>query len=155
MPNQRSKRQPIQSRKFILRDERVRENAIALIRNLPVDLLRPVEVIAREYKAQRSLDQNNLYYALVTEISQQAWIEGRQYGVEVLHEYLKRSLLPEDESLDPDDVRDSYRKWEFDPAGERVLVGSTTMLTVRGFNNFITAVEAFGASLGVMFKTKG
>lgn len=148
-----SNRPPMQPRKFILRDKNVLESFLAMARNLPVDAARPLEVVVREYKAQRSLDQNNLYYALLTEISQQAWIEGRQYSVEVLHEYMKRSLLPEDNN-EPEDVRDGYAKWEFDPAGERVLVGSTTMLTVRGMNKYITGVEAFGSSLGVIFHTK-
>jgi hypothetical protein len=31
------------------------------------------------------------------------------------------------------------------PSGERVLIGSTTQLTVRGFAQYLTRVEAYGA----------
>jgi hypothetical protein len=149
----KSDRPPLAARTFRLVDEQVRERIINAMRHLPIDTLRPLEIVVREHKPQRGADQNSLYWALLNEIAGQAWIEGRQYSAEVLHEYMKRNLLPEDGYADPRDVRDGYQKWTYDPAGERVLVGSTTMLTVRGFANLITTVEAFGAALGVQFRT--
>lgn len=142
-------------RTFRLVAEDVRGRLISAIRHLPIDEIRPLEVVVREHKPQRNNDQNALYWSLLGEISAQAWIEGRQYSPEVLHEYMKRELLPEDKPPpDPAEVRDGYTKWAYDPAGERVLIGSTTMLTVRGFANLITAVEAFGANLGVQFSAR-
>lgn len=37
------------------------------------------------------------------------------------------------------------------PAGNRILVGSTTQLLKRGFALYLQQVEAFGAGLGVIF----
>ncbi len=83
------------------------------------------------------------------DIAEQAWIEGRQHSAEVWHEYFKRELLPEE--FDPERCKENYAKWAYDPGGERVLIGSTTQLTVKGFAEYLTAIEAFGAALGVMF----
>ena len=152
MPAPKSNRAPFQQRTFRVVNADVRDRLMAAIKNLPVDVERPLEVVIREVSVKRRDVQNALYWALLNEIAAQAWIEGRQYSADVLHEYMKRNLLPEDEPA-PDelDVRDGYQKWKLDPAGDRVLIGSTTMLTVRGFANLITAVEAFGAALGVVF----
>lgn len=148
----KSQRAPFQQRVFRVHSTEVRDRLVAAINNMPVDPERPLEVVLREVSVKRRDVQNSLYWCLLNEIAAQAWIEGRQYSADVLHEYMKRNLLPEDEPApDPLDVRDNYRKWKLDPAGDRVLIGSTTMLTVRGFANLITAVEAFGANLGVVF----
>jgi hypothetical protein len=147
----KSTRAPFTLRRFIVFDTAIRDRAIAAIGHMPVDPLRPLEVLVRENKEKRHDMQNRYYWQRLNEISAQAWIDGRQFAAETLHEYFKRELLPNDGQADPADVRDGYVKWQFDPAGERVLVGSTTMLTVRGFAAYTEAVEAFGASLGVEF----
>jgi len=46
---------------------------------------------------------------------------------------------------------DGYRKFSIDPGGNRVLIGSTTQLTTFGFSEYLTQVEAHGASMGVQF----
>jgi len=48
-------------------------------------------------------------------------------------------------------VKDSYRKYDTRPDGKRVLVGSTTELTVKGFAIYLQQVEAYGANLGVIY----
>lgn len=155
MKAQKSNRPLLVRRPFRLVSEEVRERIIAAVRNLPIDSIRPIEVVFQEEQKKRGETQNSLYWSLLNEIAAQAWIEGRQYSAAVLHEYMKRELLPEDmPAPDPADVREGYVKWQYDPAGERVLVGSTTMLTVRGFASLITAVEAFGSSLGVVFSAR-
>lgn len=151
----KSNRPPLAQRQFRLVSEQVRETLLNAVRNLPIDELRPIQIVFREEKVARGLGQNAVYWCLINEIASQAWIEGRQYSADVLHEYIKRNLLPEDDPApDPEEVRDGYQKWQIDPAGERVLVGSTTMLTVKGFSNLLTAIEAFGGALGVQFSTR-
>lgn len=151
----KSNRPPLQRRPFRLTDEGVRERIINAVRHLPVDVLRPLEIVIQEHQPKRGESQNALYWALLNEIAAVPW-GGYQYSAETLHEYMKRELLPEDEPKpDPTEVREGYVKWAYDPAGQRVLVGSTTMLTVKGFANMINGVEAFGASLGVQFKARG
>lgn len=125
---------------------------MAAISNMPIDPLRPLEVIVREVQRQRHSEQNSYYWLRLNEIAEQAWLDGRQFCAETWHEYFKRSLLVEDlPAPEPGTVRDGYRKWDYDPSGERVLIGSTTMLTIRGFAAYTEAVEAFGCSLGVEF----
>ena len=143
-------RAPYKTRPFLLRNEQVRDTLIAAIRNMPLDSIEPLEVVIREQIKGRRLDANaRMWAGPLRDISEQAWFDGRQFGAEVLHEYFKRELLPED--FDPSMCREGYRKWDIDPAGERILIGSTTQLTIKGFAEYMTALEAFGASLGVQF----
>lgn len=151
----KSNRPPLVRRPFRLVTEEVRERIIAAVRHLPLDTLRPIEVVFQEHRPARGETQNALYWAMLNEIAAQAWIEGRQYSAAVLHEWVKQNMLPEDvPPPDPADVRENYKKWEYGPDGERFLVGSTTMLTVRGFANLITMVEVFGSNLGVEFSAR-
>lgn len=137
-------------RTLILRDESVRERTLAIIRNLPVDAEKPLQVVISDYKPPRKKSQNDLMWSgPLKDISEQAWFEGKQFSADVLHHYFKVQLLPEE--FDPELCREGYRKWEYDPSGDRVLVGSTTMLTVKGMAQHIEAIHAFGASLGVQF----
>lgn len=135
-------------RTLILRDESIRERALALIRNLPVDADKPLQVVISDYKPPRKLDQNaRLWAGPLKDLEEQAWLDGKQFSAEVWHHYLKVQLLPEE--FDPEMCREDYKKWAIDPAGDRVLVGSTTQLTVKGFAEYMTAVDAFASSLGV------
>jgi hypothetical protein len=130
------------------------ETALNLLRHVPIDPAKPLEVEVREEKRVRGLDQNAYYWVRASEIADQAWIGGRQYSAEVLHEYMKREYLPEEDDEHIFDlVKDwqAYKKWDHTPDGDRICVGSTTQLTPKGFGQFVEQVEAFGASLGVLF----
>lgn len=144
------KRQAFNERKLYLVGQVQRDTLLALIPNLPLDSERPLEVVIRERVKARKLSQQALLFAgPMRDISEQAWFEGRQFSVEVLHDFCKRQFLPED--FDPELCKEGYVKWDIDPLGERILVGSTTELTVRGYSDYIEQVYAFGASLGVEF----
>lgn len=150
----KSNRPPLVRRPFRLVSEEVRERIISAVRHLPIDTLRPIEVVFQEEQTKRKLDQNAMMFAgPLRDIAEQAYLDGRQFSVEVWHEYFKRQLLPE--SYDPELCMEHYAKWSVDPAGDRVLVGSTTQLTVRGMAQYIEAIQAFGASLGVEFRARG
>jgi hypothetical protein len=147
-------RQSFVTRPFLLRSEQVRDSLIAVIRNLPIDADKPLEIVVREQVKARKLSQQALLFAgPMTDIAQQAWFNGRQFSVEVLHEFCKREFLPE--AFDPELCKEGYQKWDVDPLGERVLVGSTTMLTVKGYRIYLEQIFSFGASQGVQFTTKG
>lgn len=151
------KRQPFQTRTFRLVGTDQRARLIALVENLPIDFAKPLEVVIREEKKARKLDQNALYWAgPLRDIAEQAWVHGRQYSAEVFHEHFKREYLPDNESPDFDDmhVKDGYQKWAITPSGDRVLIGSTTGLTVRGMAAYLEQVYAYGASLGVQFSER-
>lgn len=143
-------RQRFTTRTLLLRNEQVRNNLLSIVRNLPLDDAFPLEVVIREQIKGRKPDQNALMWAgPLKDIAEQAWLDGRQFSAEVWHYYFRRELLPDE--YDPERCRDGYTKWQIDPAGERIMVGSTTQLTVKGFSEYLEAVFAFGASLGVQF----
>ena len=146
-------RQKFQTRKFLLRGESQREALIALAKNLPLDQEKPLEAVIREEVKPRKPDQNSAYWAgPLRDIAEQAWHNGRQYSAELWHEIYKRLYLPEDDDPEIETLaRSGYRKWDFLPNGERVLVGSTTQLLVKGFAIYLTKVEADGASMGVIY----
>lgn len=143
-------RQPFDKRVLILRTEDIRERAIALLRNVPIDAEKPLQLVVEEYRPPRKLDQNALMWAgPLRDLSEQAWFNERKYSAEVWHELLKQELLPE--VFDPELCREGYEKWAIAPNGGRVLIGTTTKLTVKGFAQYLEALYAFGANLGVHF----
>jgi len=132
-----------------------RQAVIALAENVPDG----IEVVFRPPVKSRKPDQNALMWVgPLADIAAQAWVDGRQYSDEVWHHHFKVEYLPDEDDPDLHDlVRDpcGYRKWDTTPGGERVLVGSTKDLTVKGFSLHLEKVYAFGASLGVMFGARG
>lgn len=143
-----------QKRTIFLRTEVQRETLLNLVRNLPLDEAKPLQVTVEEYRPGRKLSQQAYLFAgPLKDISEQAWLDGKQYSVEVWAHYFKGQLLPEE--FDPELCKDGYQKWRYDPAGNRVLTGSTTELTVKGMAEYITAIQAFGGSLGVQFTERG
>lgn len=146
-------RQSFTKRTFFLRTEQARESIIALVRNLPLDDLKPLQVTVEEQRPVRKMSQQSLLFAgPMRDISEQAWISGRQFSVEVWHAYMKKKYLPED--FDPEKCLDNYEKYGVDPAGERVLIGSTTMLTVSGYSDYLEQVFSEGSDFGVQFRTR-
>lgn len=128
-------------------DER-RARAQSAVSNLPCDS--SMEVVIRLRTKQRKPDQNALMWAgPLRDIAAQGFVEGRRYSAEVWHEHYKILYLPEE--FDAELCKEGYRKWEYTPSGARVLVGSTTQLTINGFAQYLTQVEADGAGMGVMF----
>lgn len=139
-----------QKRTILLREERQRETLLALVKNLPLDAEKPLQVVIEEMRPARKMSQNALMWVgPLQDIAEQAYLEGRKFSAEIWHEYFKAQFLPA--TFDPEQCQDGYVKYEFGPDGNPVLIGSTTKLTVKGMANYITQVEAFGASLGVTF----
>lgn len=149
------KRPKFATRKFRLLAELQLSTLLALLPNLPLDSDHPLEVVIREEVKVRGLDQNaRMWVGPLADIAEQAWVGGRQYSAEVWHEQFKRDYLPEDD--DPNLAElvkdpDTWKKWDYMPNGDRVLVGSTTELSKKGFSIYLTQVEACGAGVGVQF----
>ncbi|SEJ99831.1 NinB protein [Achromobacter sp. NFACC18-2] len=121
--------------------------------NLPLDDENPLEVVIRERAKPRRMSQNALMWAgPLNDIAEQAWVNGKRFTAEAWHEHFKREFLPE--QFDPDLCLEGYVKWQITPRGDRVLVGSTTGLTVKGMAQYLTQIEAAGAELGVEFRTR-
>ena len=141
-------------RTIIIRDEQLYASAAAVLsanwRAMAAEN-RPMAVRIYEHLDKRSIESNALMWVLLSDISAQAWVGGRQYPAEIWHEHAKREFLP-DESGPTNRCRKGYRKWDILPSGERVLAGSTTQLTTAGMAEYLTKIEAFGATeMGVRF----
>ena len=52
-----------------------------------------LEVVVREYKSNRNLEQNKRLHAMLQEIAEQVWIDGKQFGMEIWKEHYKRMFL--------------------------------------------------------------
>jgi hypothetical protein len=138
------------TRRILLRASGNVEAATAALLNAPIDPERPLEFLLREEVKARKPDQNSLMWAgPLKDIAEQGYVKGRTYSPEVWHEFFKREFLPED--FDPALCKEGYLKWDYTPNRERVLIGSTTQLTVRGFALYLQQVEAYAQTeLGVM-----
>lgn len=142
-----------QTKHVMLVGEMQKATVKIMIDNAPMDPMKPIEVVIREAIKPRKLDQNALMWVgALKDIAEQAWYQGRQFSADVWHETFKRLYLPEDEQEGI--TKSGYRKWDYMPNGERVLVGSTTDLTVKGFSEYMEQVYADGAQMGVRFHTK-
>lgn len=150
----KSERPPLARRPFRLVSEDVRERIISALRHLPIDELRPLEVVFQEEQKKRKLDANAAMWAgALRDLAEQAFIEGVKYSAPVWHEFAKKEFLPE--VYDPELCMEGYEKWSIDPRGDRVLIGSTTQLTVKGMALYMEELTAMGAHLGVLFTTRG
>lgn len=144
-----STRNQYPTRKIILRTGELRQTAVTALLNAPIDPDKPLEFLLREEVKARKPDQNSLMWVgPLADIAEQGYVKGRTYSAEVWHEFFKREYLPEE--FDPTLCKEGYRKWDYTPKGERVLIGSTTDLTVRGFALYLKQVEAYAqVELGV------
>lgn len=136
---------------IIILDEQRRTLAHVKLDAAPIG----VEAVIRHPVKARKLDQNALMWGgPLKDIAEQAWVNGRTYSAEIWHEQMKREYLPEVEHTDLARLvknPETYRKWDITPLGDRVLVGSTTDLTVYGFSQYLEQVYAEGSNMGVLF----
>lgn len=123
-------------RVFVLRDEPhvrslhafLRANARAMAR-----AGRPLAVHVTEHKARRNSAQNRLYWALLRDISEQAWVDGKQYSSEAWHAYFAGQYIGREET----------------PGGGSIAI-STTTLSVHEFADYVTRIQAYAAAeLGI------
>jgi len=138
------------TRQILLVGDMQRDTAMQVIKNAPLDAIAPLEVLIREQVKVRKLDQNaRMWAGPLKDIAEQAWVNNRRFSSEVWHEHFKRQYLPEE--YDEELTKEGYIKWDIDPAGNQVLVGSTTQLTKKGFALYLEQIYADGGNMGVMF----
>jgi hypothetical protein len=153
MQEARMTRPKFETRTITLVGELQLRTAMNLLPNLPLDADKPLEMVIREKAKVRKPDQNALMWSgPLKDIESQAWVNGRQFSDVVWHEHFKKLYLPEE--FDAELCKEGYRKWDYTPAGDKVLVGSTTQLTVRGFALYLEQVYADGAGMGVEFHVR-
>lgn len=146
------------TRSIIVIGEQQHASAKAAVANMPCDSARPLEVLIREQVKARGPDANSRMWAgPLKDMAAQGYIDGRSFSDVVWHEHFKREYLPDENELSRAELEtlvkdpDTYRKWGFTPKGDKVLVGSTTELTRRGFALYMQQIILLGESIGVQF----
>lgn len=123
-------------RVFVLRDENRAKMLWAFLKanwKPLADQNKPLAVTITEYKSKRSIEQNKRYWAVLQQISEQAFLEGVCYSTDAWHEYFKRKFIG---CIDLPDGNN--------------LGQSSTMLTVAEFADYMTKVESYASGeLGV------
>lgn len=124
------------NRTFVLRDESVVAGMLAFVRanwqRMAADS-RPLSVVVTEYKARRNGEQNRLYWALLREIAQSAWVDGKQFSDEAWHCYFRARFIG----------------YEDGPSGVQAPI-STTTLSVAEFSVYIDRIHQYAVEeLGV------
>ena len=123
-------------RVFILRERRHVENLLAFVASnweAMASTKHPMQVDIQPEATKRSIQQNRRYWAVLNQISDQAWVAGRQYASECWHELAKRKFIG-----------------CIDLPGGGLLAMSTTELSTKEFAEYCTKVEAWAQTeLGV------
>lgn len=131
-------------REFQLRSPSTWTNVLAFVKaNAKACLEKgePLRVIVTSDEKKRNGQQNRFYWAVaLRDISEQAWIDGKQFDKDAWHEYFSRKFgVCEDLTL-PDGEIITRRK-------------STTQMTVGEFSTYVNQVQAWAANhLGVEFE---
>ena len=118
-----------QKRTFVLRERRHLENLLVFVAGnweAMACTKHPMQVDIHPEATKRSLRQNRRYWAVLNQISEQAWIEGRQYSSECWHEAAKRKFIG-----------------CIDLPGGGMVAMSTTDLTTKDFAEYCAQVEAW------------
>lgn len=130
------------SRTIILRNESNAQSLWSLLKanwRQMADAGKPLAISVAEHKSKRSVEQNKRLHALLTTISECAFVAGRQYDMEAWKEYYRKRYIGTEEIDMPDGTR-----------LERGI--STTTLDVEEFSRFMTSVEAHAVQeLGIEF----
>lgn len=131
-------------REFTLRNGGVWSAVVAFVKaNAPTfaDRGEPLRVIVTAEERQRNLQQNRFYWgAVLKQIADQAWVDGRQFDKDAWHEYFARKYGVCDELILPDGEIITRRK-------------STIQMSVGEFSTYLNQIQAYAAGeLGVEFE---
>lgn len=123
-------------REFTLHDGGIWAHVVAFVRaNAQAFAERgePLRVIVTAEEKQRNAAQNRKLHAMLSEIAESAWWDGKQYPMEFWKEYYRRRFLLKDEYTTPD--------------GEIIQVyWSTAELSVGAFSDLIQKIYMEAAS---------
>lgn len=114
---------------YFVRDSRILDRCMAMINGNwrgMADNGRCLVVHMMEESSNRSLEQNRLYWRLLSNIADSAWVDGRQFGKDAWHEHFRDSFLSKIDG----------------PMGG-TYPSSTSKLTVKEFSEYINRIEAY------------
>lgn len=116
-------------RQFILSGEAQAESLWAFLKNnwkVLAATSKPLLVTVEQYSKKRSNKQNSRYWAIVQQIAENGWVNGRKYDSETWHDFLKGHFI-------------GYDDLPF--GGKRPLSSAT--LNTEEFNVYMEKVELF------------
>jgi hypothetical protein len=132
----------VNERRFILRTPAIRERAAEYVASLPVSEEKPLEVVIRPYRRNRTLAQNNLahkWFAAIADAYEES--HGERIAAEAFKEYLKRQLLGEQAK---------------EIMGQLVTTTrNTSDLSVMEFRDFLDAVDRWAVENLQLFLPRG
>lgn len=123
--------------KYFLRSSDIRTRACQLVASLPVDQDKPLVIEIKELT--RTLAQNSMLWACLTDIAEQVVWHGRKLAKEDWKHVISAALYQQD--VVPN----------IDGNGFVVLGKSTSKMTVREMRDLIELAQSFGAQQGVKF----
>lgn len=131
-------------REFQLRSPSVWTSVLAFVKaNAQACLEKgePLRVIVTSDEKKRNAEQNRFYWGVaLRDISEQAWVDGKQFDKDTWHEYFARMFGVSEELTLPDGEIITRRK-------------STSQMTVGEFSTYVNQVQAWAANnLGVEFE---
>ena len=151
-------REKYPTRTILITNDSAKNIAILAIRNAPLDAINPISVTISEQIKKRSGDANSRMWAgPLKDISEQAYMDGRTFKDVLWHEQFKELFLPDEHNISIEELSElvlkpaEYKKYDYKPKGGRILVGSSTELTRRGFYLYLEQIYAEGANMGVQF----
>lgn len=125
------------SKVFILRAPEHGHALVSYIKSLAGPMAasgRPLMVTVDEYQAKRSTQANARYWALLEEISGQAYIDGKRFSREAWHTFFRDQFAPKEDG----------------PAGLTPM--STSQMDKETFQRYTTQIELYAVeTLGIEF----
>jgi len=121
---------------YLIRDNRIRQNCIEAIQNLPANTDRPLQIIIQE--DTRSLAQNRMLWACLRDVSQQVMWYGRKLDSDSWKNIFSASLKGQETVPGIN-------------GGFVVLGQSTSKMRVSEMRYLIELIHAFGAGHNVRF----
>nr|WP_268038313.1 recombination protein NinB [Aeromonas dhakensis] len=125
--------------KYFLRSPEIRSRACQMVAGLPVDQDKPLVIEIKDMT--RSLAQNSMLWACLTDIAEQVSWHGRKLSKEDWKHVLSAALYQQDVVPNIDGNGNGFV----------VLGKSTSKMTVREMRDLIELAQAFGAEQGVKF----
>jgi hypothetical protein len=125
------------SKVFVLRAPEHGHALVSYIKSLAGPMAasgRPLMVTVDEYQAKRSTQANARYWALLEEISEQAYVDGKRFSREAWHTFFRDQFAPKEDG----------------PAGLTPM--STSQMGKETFQRYTTQIELYAVeTLGIEF----
>lgn len=126
----------VEKKTYLIRDNRIRQNCIEAIQNLPANTDRPLQIIIQE--DTRSLAQNRMLWACLRDVSQQVVWHGKKLDSDSWKNIFSASLKGQQTVPGIN-------------GGFVVLGQSTSKMRVSEMRDLIELIHAFGTEHNVRF----